>query len=344
MTLLWAILNSLTLIWRINMLRRRTLVKEKVEAVIPESDIVLYDSQLNKEIVICNIDYNLTDYPKDRFTPIGVVVIPQDHAKVIYPEGHACYNKPVMMSLKYMSYEKPDTGDDHLYTLWGGNTQDTLPKDYKNIACINNLTAEETSISSSDSSVYIPSDRFSGVESKAAPKTKYYKKPFAPSPFLFKDGIWGPNPAYYNCPADCMQYDRDGKGNTATILELVTAPDWKTASSITNNGWIGNYPAACCCWRFHTIADNQGDWYLPATGELCYIIPFFNKHNRAINRIKSIYGDNSIAFVMVNYEAHWTSNEYSSTQTCFVSPEDGSIGNFDTHYALYVRAFRPVKI
>ena len=332
------------------MLRRRTLVKEKVEAVIPESDIVLYDSQLNKEIVICNLDYNLTDYPKDRFTPIGVVVIPQDHAKVIYPEGHYCYNKPVMMSLNYMRYNTPDTGGKAQGIKWGYDNKDLLLRNYQKSAVVANSEAEETSTESSDTSSYIPSTKFTAWESKAAPKTFYYRKdaisyPPCPSPFLYKDGIWGPNSAYYNCPATCIQHDRDGKGNTAIILESVTVPDWKTASSINNNRGQGNYPAACCCWRYHTVADNQGDWYLPAGGELGYIIPFLIQHNNAIDHINNIYGNKYFTIIITEDYTHWTSSNGGTYMACSILTSNGYIDiNDRKEYANYVRAFRPVKI
>ena len=327
------------------MLRRRTLVKEKVEAVIPESDIVLYDSQLNKEIVICNLDYNLTDYPKDRFTPIGVVVIPQDHAKVIYPERHYCYNKPVMMSLKYMRYDTPDVGGTSQNIYWGYSSKDLPLQNYSKSAVVANLEAEETSTESSDKSSYLPSMNFSMTESKAAPKTKYPNfTPYCPSPFLFKDGIWVPNPAYYNCPKTCMQHDRDGKGNTEVILTAVTVPNWKTADAIPNSYSIGNYPAACCCWRFHTVADKQGKWYLPAGGELGYIMPFFTKHNNAISRINQVYGESSFAVTLSDFDTIWLSSECSNSTACVMGTFSGYTNAYSKDNRYYVRAFRPVKI
>lgn len=326
------------------MLRRRTLVKEEVEAVIPESDIVLYDSQLNKEIVICNLDYNLTDYPKDRFTPIGVVVIPQDHAKLLYSYKHSCYNKPVMMSLKYMRYDMPDTGGGVQELYFGNSETDlTLYKRTK-VAIVKNLTAEEKPTANSNYG-YIPSTRFDGdKESKAAPKTKYKSSTFCPSPFLFKNGVWGPNPAYYNCLASCAQRDREGKSNTETILKFVTVENWKTSDTIPYSTSAGNYPAACCCWRFHTVADRQGDWYLPAAGELCYIMPFFIQHNNAIRHINQVYGENFFEIDTNSIRPYSTSSEYSNNMVWCVSPDTGEIESRSKSVWCLVRAFRPVKI
>ena len=44
---------------------------------------------------------------------------------------------------------------------------------------------------------------------------------------------------------------------------------WQTASAISNIVTdIYTHPAAQCCWRFHTEGTNQGEWYIPSTGEI----------------------------------------------------------------------------
>ena len=485
------------------MSRRRVLAKLTPPVIPPASDIVLFDNQENKEIVISGLQYDLANYPKDRFTPIGVVVIPKDHAKVLYPEGHACYNKPVMMSLKYMRYDTPDEGGAAQAIYWGDYNKDLSLQNYQKSAVVANSEADETSTESSNIYSYIPSTKLgSGTESKAAPKTRYNSSPYCPSPFLFKDGIWGPNSAYYNCPATCVQHDRDGKGNTAVILEAVSVEHWETnmgtpaiqehqesvqttegfnivwttqsgtwyesalsgaydgkkftckspgangttvirctvsgkagkvvftcksdgenyydylyigkldtecttnsfkenmkgmqgqiksyvfdipdenehyiefcynkdgsgdngadnaevyvtnqsvevvvpaqaaVPPITNSYSAGNYPAACCCWRFHTVADNQGDWYLPAGGELGYIMPFFTQHNNAISRINQVYGESSFAVALESSYYHWSSSEYSSSAAYNVGTDDGRVDYYSKHLGRYVRAFRPVS-
>lgn len=66
--------------------------------------------------------------------------------------------------------------------------------------------------------------------------------------------------------------DYNGKRNTTAILAKATSQsNWRTASTITNsssNSTNTYFPAACCCWRFHTLGTQQGDWYLPSFGEL----------------------------------------------------------------------------
>lgn len=67
--------------------------------------------------------------------------------------------------------------------------------------------------------------------------------------------------------------DMNGKDNTQVVLQYATAQtDWRTASAIT---WInaeGYYPAFECAWRYHTSGTVQGDWFIPAAGQINYII------------------------------------------------------------------------
>ena len=178
----------------------------------PASNIALYDKTTGKEIVIRGLSYNATDYPVDRFVPVGVVVIPKEHSRVLYPESHECYGKDIIMSLKYMNDYTPDTGGEGHWgnaLYWGSADTDLTLPNYSKSAVVANSEAEEESTESDYEYVILPSTTFGSVESKAAPKT-YYRSmedvlsPYCPSPYLWKDGKWGPNPAFYNCPAACM--------------------------------------------------------------------------------------------------------------------------------------------
>ena len=63
--------------------------------------------------------------------------------------------------------------------------------------------------------------------------------------------------------------DMNGKANTEIVLNYATAQtDWKTASAITSSKAAGFYPVFECAWRYHTSGTVQGDWYIPACGQL----------------------------------------------------------------------------
>ena len=66
--------------------------------------------------------------------------------------------------------------------------------------------------------------------------------------------------------------DMNGKANTEIVLQYATAQtDWKTASAITWVNEEGYYPLFECSWRYHTTGTSQGDWYVPACGQLYYL-------------------------------------------------------------------------
>lgn len=66
--------------------------------------------------------------------------------------------------------------------------------------------------------------------------------------------------------------DMNGKANTEAVLKYATAQtDWKTASAITWTHAAGEYPVFECAWRYHTSGTVQGDWFVPACGQLYYL-------------------------------------------------------------------------
>lgn len=66
--------------------------------------------------------------------------------------------------------------------------------------------------------------------------------------------------------------DMNGKANTEAVLQYATAQtDWKTASAITFTNEAGYYPLFECSWRYHTSGTLQGDWFIPACGQLNYL-------------------------------------------------------------------------
>lgn len=66
--------------------------------------------------------------------------------------------------------------------------------------------------------------------------------------------------------------DMNGKANTQAVLQYATAQtDWRTASAISWTDAAGYYPLFECAWRYHTSGTAQGDWYIPACGQLYYL-------------------------------------------------------------------------
>lgn len=94
--------------------------------------------------------------------------------------------------------------------------------------------------------------------------------------------------------------DMNGKANTEAVLAYATAQtNWKTDSAITWDNAAGYYPLFECAWRYHTSGTVQGDWFVPACGQINYII--LNDNIEKINAAFNILGRNNFWGANSNY-------------------------------------------
>ena len=245
-----------------------------------------------------------------------MVVVPGLHD--VYGDG-SCG----VMSLKPMSCDTPSTGGTSEQSMWWGGYG-------TNISGVPDLDQVPTGNTSNGiptgqtSSAYLPSDKFSGTQCAHDTDVSYYNTSYTPipSPYL-TDG--SRNPGYYQTSSPSSTgnalADFDGIGNTEKIITQRGAKDynsWKPGRTTR-----ADYPAASCCDMFHTEGTSQGDWYLPACGELGYIMPPFNKINDAIDKMRTAYGS-SVGVELDTY-GYWSSTEYSSTYARYVYTNKGNV-------------------
>ena len=309
-------------------------------------DIVLYDKNAAKLIIVKNADFSAEKYPYEGYSPVGVIVVPASHN--VYGDG-SCG----VVSLMNMSCDTPDTGSIETNDIhWGGygvdvNTLQNLDQAPYVGTC--KAPGDETStVVGEYYSMCIPSDVFeSGSSAVQCPHdlNAYYSRNTSdyyasPSPYLTNGNR---NPAYYqttspSSTANCLA-DFNGKQNTQILCNLVTRQsDWKTASTIMNSGDEGCYPSACCCWRFHTEGTQQGDWYLPAAGELGYVCARLKSINNTISLLTTAYG--SSVGSQVSSVGYWSSSEHSKNSARNVEFNDGYLGANVKHSSYYYcRAF-----
>ena len=325
-------------------MRRRTLLKSNSGGGVDPikstpCDLCFYDKTTDKVIIVGGEEWSSTAYPSSRYTPIGVVVVPGSHD--VYGDG-SCG----VMSLKPMNCSTPATGGTSEQSMyWGvyGTDISTLPN--LNQAPIvgsgSNVGNADSTVTGQDSYPYLPSDKFSAVQCPHDTDAYYYSSSSsydqAPSPYL-TDG--SRNPAYYQTTSpsssnNCLA-DFDGRGNTDKIITQRGNKEytsWKPGSSTE-----ADYPAASCCDMFYTEGTQQGDWYLPAMGELGYIMPPFNKINEAITKMRNAYGSSVGVSLLTNYY-YWSSSEYSSYFARRVYTNYGVVYNYRKDYSYYVRAW-----
>ena len=322
-------------VWNYNM-RRRTLLKTTSGGGVDPSksapcDLCFYDRTTDSLIIVAGDAWNSATYPSSRYVPIGVVVVPGSHN--VYGDG-SCG----VMSLKEMNYNSPDSGStSHQYMYWGGYGDDISLPNLDQVPIGNTSNGIPTG---SASEAYLPSDKFFSTQCAHDTDAYYITSPYIPSPYL-TDG--SRNPGYYQTTSPSSSSnalaDFDGIGNSQVLWDLATAQsDWKTASSITNNSTSGYYPAACCCWRYHTEGTSQGDWYLPACGELGYIMPPYNKINEAIGKMLTAYGS-SVGVGLSRADEYWSSTEYSSGYTRSLTLGGGNFHGYRKEFGTPVRAW-----
>lgn len=242
------------------------------------------------------------------------------------------------MSLKAMNSYTPSTGGTSEQVMcWGVNgTNISGLRDLDQVPTGN--TSNGIPTGSSHGGI-LPSDKFSTtIQCAHDTDVSYCTTEYAPipSPYL-TDG--SRNRGYYqtSSPSSSSNALADFAGirNTAKIITQRGTKDynsWEPGSVIQTD-----YPPASCCDMFHTEGTQQGDWYLPACGELGYIIPPFNKINETISNMRQAYG--SSVGVELGDVGYWSSTEEDRNFARRVTMDDCRVSSEIKYGGGYVRAW-----
>ena len=179
---------------------------------------------------------------------------------------------------------------------------------------------------------YLPSDdsSFTGATCATDSIVKYNgDTPYIPSPYL-EDG--SQNPAYINTveatTGNCLS-DFNGKGNTEALVGLGS-----------------DYVAANACNKYGTSALPAGNWYLPACGELGYIIPRFNEIQQSLEKVGGVPLNTSDAYWSSTVAYTESESEYSIRFVRSVWAYDGNVSysNEGDTGSVFLRAFASIPV
>lgn len=311
------------------------------------ADIALYDSTTDSIVTIHGYNYNEITYPTNRYTPIGIVVVPKSHDD---------NGKAHIMSLNYMRFDTPKTGGNNQYIYWGLYNQTIEGLEYKTYAPYINQkgTAEfgDTQEIKGWCDVTLlydcfPSDSFTALTNPFTKNQGYYYNNtscyYYPSPYdknMNKNPIFfTENPTSEN--TSCL-INMDGKGETDKILAQLKTNNsgdesWKQDETITNATGSTSAPAAQCCWMYSTVGTNQGDWYLPTIGELAYACARRKAIDASITQINSVLGDENAKILSNNY--FWSSSCPSSSVALNLIFGNCLLNDYSRDSAYHVRSF-----
>ena len=250
-------------------------------------------------------------------TPVGICVAPASH----FADG-----KSRFMSLKEMTTGSTSGITTHEGIAWNTTNTDAGLTKFATVAVVDG----EGVVKGVNGYGFIPAKRasWSGNTQPADRPVDgvYYASGIDTSnpsayPFL-EDGSLNPNYA-------ATKYDG------STIVNMLTDVNGEANTTyLVNKG--DTYKAANACHSF-TPGTHNGEWYLPAMGELGYTITSFDDINAKINDANSAKADSGVQ--LDGSAAYWSSTEYSENYACSLYADDGNVTFNSKDFSFYVRAF-----
>lgn len=253
-------------------------------------------------------------------TPIGILVIPSSHMS----DG-----KARIMSLAEMTEDGVGSLTSHVGLTWGVQGTDTSLHNYNQIPCIGHKGSGEYPDNVIDhvknwGRICSDKDGWNAIENPLDPGTHWYRDTedcHIPSPYN-ADGTFNTTysaTSYSGGTINNALSDFNGKSNTTTLVALGA-----------------DYKASVACSRYSTEGTSVGDWYLPAMGELAYIMPRFTTIQNSLTKL----GNRALALNGISN--YWSSTEYGSYNAYRLYAGDGDVYINYKDIGYYVRAFLSV--
>lgn len=260
-------------------------------------DIIYYDSDT----------YALKKCSPQKWTStlgdaIGVVVI---------PDGFTLDRKARMISFRAID-KSGNITNESVGMMWGaGNNPLTR---YTKVPVMNN---DNDNVIAQDNG-YLPSDIFTGGESSLLDiNATYYQNNstnFIPSPYITNDGECTPNRMYYKLMEGTNTLrDFNGLQNTQILVN----------QSIFHE-------AANACFEYNDGSGLGIQWYLPAMGELGYLMSRLNVINESIHLLGG---------TPISTNGYWSSSEVDAYNAYCLVTATGEVSYYDKTQTCHVRPF-----
>lgn len=333
----------------------------KYNDILKAGNIVLYDNQSNKFLSIKNCDYTLFDYPKQQYTPIGILMFSKElKSKINSTAGHDLFDdstKDTIMALKYL--DPNNIGDGYVITEADkgqitdgqGNYADcyigpTMPFGFFGIA-IDELSNNESGMkvySSNDSSAtasagfndYFPVS-FDGQDiSNSCWKNRLLRYVSIGNSGRYGVPLFDENieivPEYFEQDRILSSTDFAGKYNTDSFMNHCTLDNWDTIDTIPESTGNESYSIPCIlAKRYSTIGTNPGDWYVPSFGQMSLLFYVKDIVDYSIKKINEVYGETIASMVNVNFyiltSSPWGDTNVAVWSDCAVPNTQSEIGN-----------------
>lgn len=296
-------------------------------SLVSESSKVYYNPKAS--IVVGTYLYDDgTTGPTPNSNVVGVCVIPNG----LLPDRKARF-----MSVKGVNSNNTTGGNDE-GIMWSSNyTKTVLPTQYNSAVCVrpNGDTQAVTDIIDHDSkgkNVYMPSDKTTGTYEEGTGLTNPFdsvNKINLKYAYADDGGHYPPSPYYSNGTLN-SNYIATKNSNGDSITNALSDIDGYTNTQILIED--ADVVAAKHCGVFAPNNYGQGKWYLPAIGELAFIMPRWNEIQAALGSV-----DGGVQ--LGSGDVYWSSTEYDSSYAWGLSTSGGNVSDYDKNYGTYVRAF-----
>lgn len=255
----------------------------------------------------------------------------------VIPNGLLLDRKARFMSVKGVRSNNTSGGDDE-GIIWSSNTSKTvLPTQYDSAVCVrpNGDTQAITDIVDHDSNgngVYMPSDKTTdGYEEGTGLANPFDSVNGTNLKYAYNDdGDHYPPSPYYSNGVLNSNYIATKNSNGDSITNALSDIDGYTNTQILIKD--ADVVAAKCCSAFEPNGYGKGKWYLPAIGELAFIMPRWNEIQTALNFNGGVQLDGRYRY--------WSSTECSGNTAWYLTTTSGGVnGGSSKDNGNYVRAF-----